>query len=67
MTPSGTAKLLDEDEFEEAVSQGLIDHPTANRAREEASRLLDEAKRGVWPPPIVREWTLEQAQAITIA
>lgn len=67
VTPNGTAKLLDEDEFEEAISHRLIDQPTADRAREEATRLLGEARRGVWPPPIVKEWTLEQAQAITIA
>ncbi len=67
MTPNGAVKLLDEDEFEGAIRHRLIDHPTANRAREEASRLLDEARRGVWPPPIVREWTLAQARAIAIA
>ena len=67
VTPNGTAKPLDEDEFEEAISHRLIDQPTADRAREEATRLLGEARRGVWPPPIVKEWTLEQAQAITIA
>ena len=67
MNPDGTAKLLDEDEFQGAISQRLIDQPTADRARAEAGRLLDEARRGAWPPPIVREWTLEQARAIAIA
>ena len=67
VTPNGTAKLLDEDEFEEAVAHGLLDYDTAIRAREEANNLLEEARGGVWPPPIVREWTLAQARASAIA
>ena len=65
LSPSGDARLLDEDEFEEAVAQGCIDQPTAHRAREEAENLLDGARQGEWPPPIVKEWTLPQAQENT--
>ena len=66
LSANGYIRLLDEDEFEEAVARECIDQPTANRAREEADRLLDEARRGVWPPPIVKDWTLAQARASTL-
>lgn len=59
--PGQDAVLLDEDEFEEGVSAGHIDAATASRAREEGERILDAAAAGVWPPPVVREWTLERA------
>lgn len=63
VSADGTARLLDEDEFEEAVARGLLDEDTARRAREEADRLLAEARDGLWPPVVVREWTLERASA----
>ena len=60
-TPSVTTVLLDEDEFEDARTQGLMDPPTAERAWEEGQRILLEAARGEWPPSCVNEWTLERA------
>ena len=59
----GPVRLLDEDEFEEARARGLMDPETASRAREEAERLLREARRGAWPAAVVREWTLARASA----
>lgn len=61
LRPGEEAVLLDEDEFEEGVAAGHIDEATAVRAREEATAILDAAAAGTWPPPIVREWTLERA------
>ena len=61
LAADGTARLLDEDEFDEAVGRGLVDPETAAQARDEAARLLTEAESGSWPPPIVMEWTLERA------
>lgn len=55
----GPPSLLDEDEFEEARTRGLLDAPTADRARDEAERLLTAAQEGSWPPEPVRRWTLE--------
>lgn len=63
VSADGTARLLDEDEFEEAVARGQLDEDTARRAREEADRLLAEARDGSWPPVVVREWTLDRASA----
>jgi uncharacterized protein len=59
----GAARILDEDELEEALERSHIDPETADRAREEADELLGEATRGTWPPSIVREWTLERIVA----
>lgn len=60
---AGNALVLDEDELAEALEKGHIDPSLAERAREEAERLSGLAREGVWPPPVVREWTLERALA----
>lgn len=62
MTPEGVAMLLDEDELDEALGRELVDAPTADRAREEATRLIRGAGDGSWPPASVREWTLERCR-----
>jgi predicted RNA-binding protein associated with RNAse of E/G family len=59
----GGATLLDEDEMADALGLGHIDPDTAARAREEADRLLADAARGTWPPPVALEWTLERIVA----
>ena len=55
----GEPSLLDEDEFEAAHGRGLIDAPSAARARDEAARLMEEVGTGAWPPLVVSDWTLE--------
>ncbi|MCG6955466.1 MAG: DUF402 domain-containing protein [Gemmatimonadetes bacterium] len=62
LPPGGTAVLLDADELDEALGREWIDGPTADRARAEADRLLDAARAGSWPPPVVNEWTLERCR-----
>jgi predicted RNA-binding protein associated with RNAse of E/G family len=57
----GSALLLDEDEFDEAVGRELLDTPTAARARKEADTIMAAAAGGAWPPAVVREWTRERA------
>lgn len=57
------ALVLDEDELEEALARGWMDEATAARARAEIGRLRTDAESGAWPPPVVREWTLERARA----
>jgi uncharacterized protein len=63
LTPDGSVRLLDEDEFEAAVGRGLLDRETALRARAEAETLLIAAEAGSWPPPVVHDWTLERTAA----
>jgi hypothetical protein len=60
----GAATLLDEDEMDAALASGHIDAVTAATARAEADRLLGLARRGAWPPEVVREWTLERIERI---
>jgi len=60
MSRSGAAMLLDEDELDEALGREWVDVDTAARARSEAGRLLEDARAGTWPPPVVHEWTLER-------
>ena len=59
----GEARLLDEEEFADAVERGWLDDATALRARAEATRLVEAAAAGHWPPRVVHEWTLERALA----
>ena len=58
---NGTIQLLDEDEFEEALRADQMDGETATRARQEVDDILRLASAGMWPPPIVGEWTLERS------
>ncbi len=57
----GVATVLDEDQLQEAEANGWVDAATADRTRQEAADLIEKAEAGVWPPPIVEEWTLEKA------
>jgi predicted RNA-binding protein associated with RNAse of E/G family len=57
----GEVQLLDEDELAQALESGDIDPETARKAQVEADRLMGLAQEGAWPPPVVREWTLERA------
>src|SRR5690606_39836742 len=42
---------------------GQRDAGPAERARTEAERLMEQARAGTWPPPVVSEWTLDAALA----
>jgi predicted RNA-binding protein associated with RNAse of E/G family len=63
LPPEGHPTLLDESELTAAVEAGVVDAPTALRARREADRILEAAARGEWPPPIVAEWTLSRVRS----
>jgi len=56
-----TPLLLDEDELTHAEREGWVEPELAERGRAEARRLIEEARAGRWPPPVVGEWTREQA------
>jgi predicted RNA-binding protein associated with RNAse of E/G family len=59
---AGDVHLLDEDEFDDAIAQRLIDLATATAARQDAERLVQAARAATWPPAIAHEWTLERAR-----
>jgi predicted RNA-binding protein associated with RNAse of E/G family len=56
------AKILDEDDFAEAVTNGWIDEITERTARRTANDLLDRARAGEWPPEEVDLWNLERVR-----
>lgn len=60
----GGSTLLDEDEFEEAISRGWISSELESAARDEAARILEASDSGLWPPPIVEEWTLDRVRGV---
>jgi hypothetical protein len=60
----GVAILLDEDELDEALGREWVDRDTAERARAEARSLVERARAGTWPPPVVAEWTLERCRSV---
>ena len=59
---TGRVQILDEDELEEAEARGWVTEEVARRARAEALALKQQAEAGLWPPPVVREWTLARAR-----
>lgn len=59
----GLVAELDHDEFDRAIEAGWIDPATAAAARAEADRLLRDAAAGLWPPPGVRDWTLDRVRS----
>jgi uncharacterized protein len=59
----GVVRILDEEEFAEAVARGWIAGEVADAARREADRLADAARRGEWPPAVVERWTLGRVRS----
>lgn len=56
MPANGDPRVLDEHEFEHALSEEWLDRETAARAREELARLLQLHAEGRWPPEIVHRF-----------
>jgi len=65
LSAHGDVRLLDEDELATALQKEHIDPATAQRAREEANRLLGLASIREWPPRIVEDWTLARVLSET--
>ena len=61
---SGGFAVLDADELADAVARGFVTQDEARTAQQEVERLQRDWKRGVWPPQIVHEWTLERALSV---
>jgi predicted RNA-binding protein associated with RNAse of E/G family len=58
-----TPSILDRDELDQAEREGWLDTGTADRARQEAQRLLGLHADRAWPPPIAGDWTLARTRA----
>jgi len=54
MFPDGRWKVVDEDEFEEALAKGLMDDGIARSARTALDEISKRAEAGDWPPEIVK-------------
>ncbi len=57
-------RVLDEDEFDEAVASGALDDMTATRARNEVDSLVAKAGEDGWPPALVHEWTVKRCRDV---
>jgi predicted RNA-binding protein associated with RNAse of E/G family len=53
MFPDGTWSRKDEDEFEKAVKDGVMDEGIQTKARETLETIEERAKAGTWPPDCV--------------
>jgi predicted RNA-binding protein associated with RNAse of E/G family len=60
----GGVHVLDRDELKEAVAMDWVDAATARAAELEANRLVEAARAGKWPPPVVDDWPLERARDV---
>lgn len=60
----GKLTVLDEDQFGEGLNEGVISPEEGERALQEVEEIRKGYREGVWPPPIVGEWTLERALGV---
>ncbi len=58
----GETQVLDEEELRDAEARGWVSEAVAVRARAEALALKQQAEEGLWPPAVVKEWTLDRAR-----
>jgi predicted RNA-binding protein associated with RNAse of E/G family len=56
ISPDGRYRILDEDEFEEAVKLGWIDPKTADRAERELKKLKEKIESGRFPPTLAEKF-----------
>lgn len=64
LTPAGDVHLLDRDELDAAVGRKWLSEAEAAGAIREAERLVERARAGEWPPPIVTQWTVGRAREV---
>ncbi len=56
IAPDGRYLVLDEDEFEEAVSRGSVTGEQVVHARSVLENLVEATERGEFPPAVVKEF-----------
>ena len=59
VSPDGTYEIQDEDEFETALENGIIDADLAEKARKALNNLIDEVETGSFPPEFVKKFRTE--------
>jgi len=60
ISPDGQTIVLDEDEFDDAISKGWITDAEARIAREEVDRMVLGVREGTFPPDRVRDYVLRR-------
>ena len=58
---SGRATVLDQDEFALARENKWISPTVAEAALRESQLLIDEHRKGTWPPSFISQWSLDRA------
>lgn len=59
VTPDGVYEIQDEDEFETALKNGIIDTALADKARNALNNLIDEVRSGSFPPEFVKNFSTQ--------
>lgn len=59
VSPDGTYEVQDDDEFETALENGIIDVELAEKARNALNNLINEVKTGNFPPEFVKNFSTE--------
>ncbi len=54
VSPELEYKVLDEDEFEQAVKNGLVNEPLREKAQATLKQLMKKVENRRFPPPLVR-------------
>jgi hypothetical protein len=65
LSEGGEPRVLDRDQFDDALARDWLDEATARRAQAEVDRIVDEHAAGSWPPPIVDAWPLARARTVS--
>lgn len=60
ISPDGTYEIQDEDEFDTALENGIIDTDLAEKARIALNKLIDEVESGNFPPEFVRNFKTKE-------
>ena len=58
----GRLTVLDEDQFQEALDDGVVSTQEGERAMREVEWIRKRHREGAWPGPEVMQWTLERAR-----
>ena len=59
VSPDSSYEIQDEDEFETALENGIIDAELAHKAQNALNNLIDEVESGNFPPEFVRDFKTE--------
>lgn len=57
VSPDGSYEIQDEDEFETALQDGVIDTELAEKARDALNDLIEEVATGRFPPEFVKKYS----------